>query len=100
MPFVKGQSGNPRGRPKRGAALSDILRYKLAQPLDADARRTQAELWAERFIQQAMDGDTTASRTLLERLDGAVVQKQEHTGKDGGPLVVALSWPEQPHADA
>jgi hypothetical protein len=29
MPFKQGQSGNPRGRPKKGEAMTDLLREKI-----------------------------------------------------------------------
>ena len=59
MAFVKGQSGNPAGRPKKGTALTDILSEKV------DA----AEL-AQKLIDKANEGDIIAMKYIYDRIDG------------------------------
>ena len=39
-----------KGRPKRGSALADILRFKLKQDVSEEDRRSMAEAWADDFI--------------------------------------------------
>jgi hypothetical protein len=68
MPFTKGKSGNPAGRPKRGAALTDILSYKLDQKTDGGKLRR--EVIADKLIELAEAGDLPALRYLFDRMDG------------------------------
>jgi len=66
--FQKGQSGNPKGRPKKGSAFSDILNYKLDQKTaDGKLRR---EIVSEKIIELAEAGDVAAIRYLMDRTDG------------------------------
>ncbi|HLZ71454.1 MAG TPA: DUF5681 domain-containing protein [Dehalococcoidia bacterium] len=71
-PFARGQSGNPRGRPRRGAAVADFLRYELARPTGEDGKATRAQELARVLVAKALDGDVAAIRTVLERVDGKV----------------------------
>lgn len=59
-PFQKGQSGNPKGKPK--GALNHATRAVQAL-LDGEA-----EGLTRKAIEKAMEGDTTALRLCLERL--------------------------------
>lgn len=90
--FQPGQSGNPRGRPRKGAHITDFLRWGAAQAVSDEDRRTRAEAVALKALEQAMAGDPAFARLVLDRLDGPVAQKQEISGPDGGPVV--LSWPQ------
>lgn len=83
MTFAKGQSGNPAGRPKRGTALADALRKELTP--QARAKVVKA------LIKKAQEGDLAAIKLVFERLDGAVPQSLEHTGAEGGAIVVRYS---------
>ena len=39
-------------------------------------------------VSKALDGDMVAAKEIGDRLDGKPAQALEHTGADGGPLVV------------
>jgi hypothetical protein len=93
-PFVKGQSGNPRGRPKRGAALSDFARWAVMQPAAADAARSRGQAIAEALVAQAMAGEVAAIKLLFDRLDGPVPQVV--TGEGGGPIAIIWPWQRDP----
>ena len=68
-PFAKGDERiNRRGRPKKGQALTDILNYKLDQK-DATGK-LQREAVAEKLIGLALEGDMTAIRYVMDRVDG------------------------------
>jgi hypothetical protein len=58
--FTKGQSGNPRGRPK-------VLRPGLRQSLDKLGARSLEEI-VKVVVQKAVNGDLDASKLILDRL--------------------------------
>jgi type II secretory pathway component GspD/PulD (secretin) len=67
--FTKGDPRiNRRGRPKKGAALTDILSFKLDQKNDDGKLRR--EVIAEKLIAMAEAGDMAALRYVIDRLDG------------------------------
>ena len=59
-PFVKGQSGNPNGRPEGSRNKATILAQALFDG--------QAEELIQKCIQMALEGDSTAMRLCIERL--------------------------------
>ncbi|HLK13815.1 MAG TPA: DUF5681 domain-containing protein [Fimbriimonadaceae bacterium] len=61
--FKPGQSGNPRGRPR--ALLGPLMRELL---LADDGRVAKAVVKA--WLRQACNGNRTALREILERVDG------------------------------
>jgi hypothetical protein len=66
-------------------ALKKIMREKDADGLTNREKVMQALLLA------ATEGNIAAIKEINERLDGKVEQREEVTGKDGGPLVVTLA---------
>jgi hypothetical protein len=84
MPFVKGQSGNPKGRAKKGGTLSDLIRSYLDDPaeqadgstlLDATGRLvSRKEAMIGRLYQHAMSTEpkeaVPAIKLIIEYVDG------------------------------
>lgn len=74
--FKKGQSGNPKGRP-RSAVISDTLRARLAEapPGEQDADvRTYADAIARALIDKALTGDVAAIKEVGDRTEGKARQ--------------------------
>jgi len=67
-----GASGNPDGRPRKGACLAEALRRRLsaAVTMSNGARATVAEAVAGRLVALALGGDVSALRLLFERSEG------------------------------
>jgi len=63
---------NRSGRPKKGAALTDILNYKL--DLVHKSGKLKREAVAEKLIELALDGDVSALKYIYDRVDGRPVQ--------------------------
>ena len=83
MPFQKGQSGNPGGRPKE-RPFKDALRQVLSQEDDADKKK-KLVLLAEALVAKAIDGDVPAAKEVMDRVEGRVPTPV--AGADGeGPV--------------
>lgn len=68
MPFEKGRSGNPAGKPKGAKDKRTALRA-LLEP--------QAALLVQKTMDMALKGDTTALRLCLERLISPMKSRDE-----------------------
>lgn len=79
-----GQSGNPKGRPKTGKRLSDVLRRVLAEPTGEG--KTKADELAGVLWSLAKAGDLDAVKYIYDRLDGKPTESQEISGPGGNPL--------------
>lgn len=79
--FVKGQSGNPSGRPKIPPNVRDA-----ARSLTMTALRTLEEVCANGVSEAAR---VAAAQAILDRAWGKPQQHVELTGDDGGPVKIA-----------
>ena len=66
--FIKGQSGNPNGRPKIGQSMTDLLRKELNKQ-GADKVPLKKKI-VETLINRAIDGDSLCLKYIFDRLDG------------------------------
>lgn len=94
MPFKKGQSGNPGGRPKGPSALAELENLLASAREDG---RTQLRAVLDKVIEQAIAGESTQQKLILERVAPAALALQldvpkelmvrviDHTG--AGPVV-------------
>ena len=76
MTFIKGQSGNPKGRPK-GPSITEEIRKALFKKPPGDDKKTYMELIILRIFHKAIkDGDVTMLKAIWNYIDG--MPKQDH----------------------
>lgn len=86
IPYEKGQSGNPKGRPKGSKNRSSVAKKWLSveqnqkNPLtNQDEDMSQEDLITLALIKKARKGDVQAYQKLLDSAYGAPVQQIEQT---------------------
>ena len=80
-----GEVRNPKGRPKKGDSLIEILRSKLDENIPK-SKSAYKDMVVMRLIQLANNGDLGALKYIFDRIEGSPRQQLEHTGADGGPI--------------
>ncbi len=94
-PWRKGQSGNPRGsKPGRSSLkISDALKRLLAtKPNSEFTPRTRSDEVAFRLYKSACQGDSIATREILDRTEGRVTDKLQ---VDQGPVDIVVRYEKQ-----
>lgn len=74
--------------PGKGKAFAGALRRAL---YEAGTDRERLLDIAEALVAKAESGDLQAIKEIADRLDGKVPQGLEHSGPDGGAMVVQLA---------
>lgn len=95
--WKKGQSGNPKGKPKGVTHSSTRLKRllelteNLTNPITKEIEGfTVAEQLDLAQIIKARKGDTRAYNAILDRLEGKPNQSIEHTGDNTNPISMIL----------
>ncbi len=70
MPWTKGQSGNPRGRPATARAIAEHIRAAGAVPVSPDDPRPRLDALTDHLWNMALAGDRFAIRLLMEYIIG------------------------------
>jgi len=84
--WEKGESGNPKGRPKGAKGRATIARYwlevnqNLKNPITGEQENmSQEDLMTLAIIKKARDGDVNAYKALMDSGYGAPLQQIEQT---------------------
>lgn len=85
---MKGQSGNPNGRPPNGKALTNLL-AKRGELTGQDGRRNDEAL-VELVWTEALKGERWAIEMIWNRLEGKPVQPIEHSGDEDAPVRIVV----------
>ncbi|MHA1572471.1 MAG: DUF5681 domain-containing protein [Alphaproteobacteria bacterium] len=81
--WKKGQSGNPKGRPKE-----KTLTERLRDRLDADDGKLADAIVAV-LIREAAKGKFPFAKEIIDRIDGRSIERREISGPDGDAIRVA-----------
>jgi hypothetical protein len=86
--FRKGQSGNPRGRPRGSRNFASLVDEALAEPvmINENGRRkkaTKLQVIVKQLVNKAAQGDHRSIQLLM-----AFTERQQLLGKDGKPLTI------------
>ena len=93
--FKKGQTGNPKGRPRKLPELSVLLADVLGEQTKEGL--TAAEDILRAMYARARKGDTRAAELLLDRAYGKPKQSIDNNITTTEPLVIVLTEPSQPN---
>ena len=87
--FKKGQSGNPKGCPKKIESLTALLKKTLGKecPIKSANGKTWKEFIVEALLVAATKGNGPAIKEVWERVDGKVVNELSF---DGTPIVIKV----------
>lgn len=76
------------GRKKKLPEIDDLLSELMGIDEGGEFDKSGAMEVLNALFKRAKRGDTRAAEILLDRAFGKVPSKNEHTGKDGGPIEV------------
>ncbi len=76
--FKKGQSGNPKGRPKKGTTMTDLLVVELQRLRKISPKNKKMLsgkiLLLRRMVDAALSGNPIIQKYICDRIDGFPVQ--------------------------
>ena len=85
--FVPGHTGGP-GRPKKGEALTDVLREKIDK-----------EAIADKLIEMVGAGDLAAIKYVYDRLDGRPVETVNKNVMQLPPVIEVETFEDTPDSE-
>jgi len=94
--WVKGQSGNPKGRPRKDYSITSLAKEMLDQPADerflspSDYGKTWRQAIAKALLVGALRLNPGIMKELLDRLEGKPAQPI--VGGDGKPIILKVVY--------
>ena len=83
----KGQVLNPTGRPKKGTSMTELMRKIAEEEMEINGKKmTKGEFIAAKVFAMAAQGDMSAVKLWVDRIDGQAKQAVEVSGPQGGPV--------------
>ena len=82
--FKPGQSGNPKGRPK-GSSITPRLK-RIIEENNGEI----ADALVKSAIKNALKGDFRFWNAIMERVEGKVADRVQHSGEGGGAIQINL----------
>ena len=74
MPWSTGQSGNPRGRPRKGRSVTELIE-KLGQGKRENVPLTRLEELLSKLYELAIRGDVAAAKVILAYAEGMPLER-------------------------
>lgn len=84
-PFVKGKSGNPDGRPKKGYSITEWFKGML------DSKPEVKDAIGNSILKKALQGDTTAQKLVWNYMDGLPAKSPDDPGTDENPFKLEVT---------
>ncbi len=80
-----------KGRPKGSLSLTNAIKNVL-EGTDETSKKQIIDLVAIAATKQAIKGNASYFKEIIERIDGKVTDKTELTGKNGGPIELRVTY--------
>lgn len=90
-PWKAGQSGNPKGRPKKDCSLTSLLKKELEKHPEVngvESEFTWRELLVQSWLKKSLN-NPVLFKEILDRIEGKVMQPI--AGEDGGPIAHSVN---------
>lgn len=72
--WKKGQSGNPKGAPRKDESLTGLLRAYMDETVNPEGRKRK-DAFIQAVAKHAVKGDATLIKYIWDRLDGQMKQE-------------------------
>lgn len=78
------QNINKDGRPPKGYSITEMMRNMLSS--DPEVKQSLGKV----IIAKALEGDTTAIKTVWQYMDGMPMQPIKHSGDEDNPIKLVI----------
>ena len=86
--LLPGNTANPAGRPEGSISVVSAIKKKL-QECPEGKEKPYLHYLVEKIMKKAViDDDVSMIKDIIDRVDGKPTQRNEHTGADGGAILI------------